>query len=70
MELRQPRLTPERETMIEVSKVIASRQPYPRNGNFTTQKPKYDWTLKVDGKWMGTFSTKREAVEAAKDYQR
>lgn len=56
--------------MIEVSKVIASRQPYPRSGNFTTQSPKYDWVLKVDEKWMGTFSTKREAVEASKDYQR
>lgn len=54
--------------MIEISKTLSSRQPYPRNGNVTTQKPKYNWVLKVNGKWVGTFSLKREALEAAKDY--
>lgn len=43
-------------------------QPYPRNGNFGTQKPTYQWLLYVNGRNMGVFYRLRDAKEAASDY--
>jgi len=54
--------------MTTTIKKVETLAGYPRNGNFTTQSPAYKWELIVNGKSMGYFALKREAVEAAKDY--
>ncbi len=54
-----------------MSKVIIVRevktvQPYPRNGNVGTQKPRHEWHVRVDGRIVsGLLPTLRQAKAIA-----
>ena len=52
---------------IEIRK-IETIPPYPKNGNFGTQRKAYIWELRVNGKPDGIFSTRKKAQEAAREY--
>lgn len=52
----------------EIRRVEAARQPYPKSGNFSTQRTAYNWELWIGGRCMNTFPRLRDAKQAAKDY--
>ena len=39
---------------------------YPANGNVHNATPRYRWLLKLDGKLVDQFASKRKLVEAAR----
>ena len=51
-----------------IKRVPGAIQPYPRSGNFTTQRVAYVWQLKIDGTIVNTFPSLKKAREAELDY--
>ena len=54
--------------VVTITRVAVIVQPYPRNGNVGTQKPVYDWIVRVNGKYVGHSRVLRKAKEIADDY--
>ena len=53
---------------VEIVRKASICGPYPRSGNFTTQKTTYDWFVSVGGKLLECNRTLRAAKEAAQSY--
>lgn len=53
---------------VEIVRKVSLCGPYPRSGNFTTQKPTYNWFVRLEGKLIECKRTLRAAKEAASSY--
>jgi hypothetical protein len=53
---------------VEIIRKVSLNGPYPRSGNFTTQKATYDWWVSLNGKSIECKRTLRAAKEAAASY--
>ena len=53
---------------IEIIRTAALVQPYAKNGNQSTQRPVYDWIVRVNGKYVGHSRSLKTAKQIAGDY--
>ncbi len=54
---------------VTITREIKTVQPYPRNGNVGTQKPSYEWVVRVDGKFAcRPLPTLRQAKQMAAEF--
>ena len=54
---------------VTIKREKAINQPYPRSGNFDTQKPRYDWHVCVGDRIVGILPSLKMAKELAKDFK-
>jgi hypothetical protein len=53
---------------VTITRKLSQVQPYPQNGNVSTQKPTYEWWVTIQGHNKSIEPTLKRAKAVAKDY--